>query len=111
MIVEPVEIVLTGFPVERPGRRLLAGKDDPLRVILRARVRPYVPVAIKRVLIQSRVLKPRARIGRVIYHQVHDHPDAQRLCAIHELDEVSERSVLFVDAVKVGHVVSVIAIW
>ena len=48
MIVEAMEIVLARALVLRPGRRLLARKDDAVLVVLRPHVGPDVPVAEKR---------------------------------------------------------------
>ena len=56
------------------------------------------------------LLKPRAVDRRVVDDQIDDDADAERLGVVHEVHEVAERTVLFVDAVVVGDVVSVVAV-
>src|SRR3954470_16995438 len=55
-------------------------------------------------------LKPRMPFRRVIDDQIDDDPDADLVGMVHEVDEISERAELRMDAVVVGNVVPVVAI-
>jgi hypothetical protein len=110
VLVEAVEVVLARGAVVRPVGLLRAGEHEPARVVLRALVRPHVPVAERRRLVVARGLEPRMVDRRVVDDEIDDHAHAQRLRQGHALDEVAHRAVLGVDAVVVRDVVAVVPV-
>ena len=92
-VVKAVEIPLLRDRIVSPCCLLDAGKDHALVGIGRLLLRPHVPVAIFRVGIASRLLKPGMFVRRVIDHEVDQHTDAALLGGMRELDEIAERAV------------------
>ena len=108
--VETMKVVLARDRIARPGLFLHAGKHHALVVVRRPRLRPDIPVAIRRLRILSRRLKPVMPIRCVVDDQVDDHAQTDLLGVVHEVDELAERPELRVDAVVVRDVVAVVAI-
>jgi len=105
-----MEEVLAGLAVHRPRRGLLAGKDNPFLVVLRALVGPHVPVTEEGMFVGARRLEPRTVNRRVIDDEIDDDADAERLRVVYEVDEVAEAAVLVMNVVEIGDVVAVVAI-
>ena len=105
-----MEIPGTGLRIPRPGRFLHAGKHHTFVGIRRLLVRPYIPVAIGRVLGLTRRLEPGVLVGGVVNHEIDDDADAALLAAMGELDEVAQRAVARIDAVIVLDVVAVVPV-
>jgi hypothetical protein len=47
----------------------------------------------------------------MVDHQIDEHTNAALLRAVSELDEIADRAIARVDAVIIGHVVAVVAMW
>lgn len=109
-VVEAVEVVLTGLGVLRPGGLLHTGEDHPLLPVLRPLPAPDIPVPVPRGRIAPGRLEPLVLIRAVIDDQIHQYADPAALRVVHELDEVTARSVSRIDAIVVGDVVAVITI-
>src|ERR1043165_8424951 len=108
MIVETMEVVLSGPPIEGPRRLLLSRKDNPFFVVFRTLVSPDVPVAEERAPIGARRFEPWTVNRCVVHDEIDDHSDPQRVGPFHELDELAGRSVLLMDGVVVCDVIAVI---
>ena len=107
-IVEAMEVPGFCDLIARPGRFLHAGKHHALVGIGGLLVGPDIPVAIGRILVASRVAKPRMRVGGVVDDEVDDDADAALLAAMGEFDEIAERAVARIDAVIIRDVVAVV---
>ena len=92
-IVEAVEIPRARGLVVRPGRFLYSRKHHSLVAVGRLLIGPNIPVAIFRVGITARVLKPRMPIRGVIDHEIHNDANAALLGSVRELDEIAQRAV------------------
>jgi hypothetical protein len=108
--VEAVEVVLAGGRIQRPRRFLHARKHHALVPVLRAGLRPDVPVPVRRVRAAARGLEPRVALRRVAHDEIHDHPHAELLRVVHELDVLTQGAVLRVHTVVIGHVVAVVLV-
>ena len=81
----------------------------PLSAFARLLLRPDVPVAVLRIGVAPRLLKPGMLVRRVIHDEIDEHPDAALLRGVREFDEIAERAVSGIDAVVIGDVVAVVA--
>ena len=72
-------------------------------------VAPDVVVAERRVRLPPRGLEPRVLIGRVIQHEIRDHPQAVAMGGLEEAVEVRHGPVVGMDRLVVGDVVAVVA--
>src|SRR5262245_8563373 len=67
------------------------------------------PIAVFRIWIASRVLKPGMFIRSVIDDEIDDHPDAALRRAMGEFDEIPERTEGRIDVVVIADVIAVVA--
>ena len=106
---EDVQPVLPRALVPRPCRP--APDRDPVvrRATVRRGIAPDVPVAVRIVARRARCLEPRVVAGRVVRDVVHDHRQAELVCAREERVEVRERAEARVDVGVVGDVVAEVA--
>ena len=107
-LVEAVHVPGLGRPVIGPGGLLHARKNYPLGNVVRFFVAPDVPVAVGRIRIGTRGLKPGMLIGCVIDHQIDDDPHAAIPGGLHEFDEIAQRAQCRVDTVVVRDVVAIV---
>ena len=110
VLVEPVQVVLAGFLIERPGPVLLAGEHLFQIQALGRLVDPHVPVAVPRIAATPRRLEPWVLVGCVVDDEVDDHLDATVRGGADHLDELAEGSEPLVDAVEVGYVVAIVPV-
>jgi hypothetical protein len=47
----------------------------------------------------------------MVDHQIDEHTNAALLRAVGEFDEIANRAIARVDAVIIGHVVAIVAMW
>ncbi len=103
---ERVQVVLAGGLVERPGRTA----EQRLPVVGRAAVRrgipPHVPVPPRTRPGRSGIDEPVVPIGRVVRHEVDEHPDVPLVTGGEEPVEVGQIPVDGVDVGVVRHVVA-----
>ena len=108
--VKPVVVPLAGDLVVAPDRLLDAGKHHALAVIGRPFFRPHIPIAVFRLPIRARSLKPGMLVGRMVQNQIDDDPKAPLLCLIRKIDKVPRRAMTWINAVVIGYVVARVAI-
>src|ERR1700690_732282 len=101
-----MEVPGAGLLIPGPGRFLHAGKYHALAGIGGLLVGPDIPVAIRRILVASRLLKPRMLIGGMVDDEIDDDADAALPAAVGEVDEVAERAVARIDAIIIGDIVA-----
>ena len=109
-IVEPMEVPSLRDLVERPCRFLHTGEDDAVLDLWRFLFRPHIPIAIFRLRVASRFLKPWVFVGGVIDDQVDQDAHPPLLRAVREFDEIAQRSETRIDVVVVGDVIACVAI-
>src|SRR2546421_10947809 len=95
-----------GYRVPCPIRPLSVEKDDPCFGVLLIGLGPDVIIPGRRSRLRpARTLEPRVLIGRVVDHQLGDHPDAARMCGSNEALEVTHCAVLEMDRAVIADVV------
>src|SRR5262245_14573386 len=102
-----MEIPGLGLLVVAPSRLLHARKYHAVIGARRLLLRPNVPIAVLRIGIIARLLKPWMLIRRVVDDEIDEHPYSALLRAVGEFDKVADCAVARIDAVIIGHVVAV----
>src|SRR5258708_7566453 len=98
-----------GFLVVGPYRLLHAGEDDTDIRVLWLGLGPDVVGPVRGRSVLAGLLEPGMLVGGVVDDEVGEHADATFAGLAHEGDEVAERAQAWIDAVKIGDVVAVIA--
>ena len=108
--VEAVQVPLARLLVIGPVRLLLVREDHVAGLLRGLLVGPYVEVVERRVAIAARP-EPRVLVGGVVDHEVGHDPDPAVARGPDHLGEVARRAEPAVDAVEVGDVVAVVALF
>ena len=106
---EAVPVVLPGDRVPRPVGHLGVDEDDPHVRVAVVRIRPDVPVALRRGRVRARLLEPGVVARGVVHDEVGDHADAAPVRRVDERVEVLDGAVVGMDRVEVGDVVAAVA--
>ena len=101
-------VVGAGDRVPRPVRDFRVGEDDARVRVARIRVRPHVPVALRRVGARARLLEPRVVARGVVHDEVGDHAHAELVRLVDEAAEVVHDPVVRVDGEEVRDVVAAV---
>ena len=115
VVVEVGLVMEEAMPVVRPGDRiprpvgdLRVGEDDAGVLVARIRVRPHVPVALRRVGARARLLEPRVVARGVVHDEVGDHAHAELVRLVDEAAEVLDDAVVGMDAQEVRDVIAAV---
>src|SRR5215472_7885437 len=104
-----MEVPRLGFVVVAPSRFLHARKYHAVIGVRRFLLRPNVPIAVLRIGVLARLLEPRVLVRRVVDDEVDEHTYAALLRSMGKFDKIADRAVTRIDAVIIGHVVTVVA--
>jgi hypothetical protein len=108
--VEAVPVVVLGYRIPAPVRRLGVLEDDARVGVALGRIAPYVVLALAAARRgPPRPLKPRMLVGGVIDNQLRDYADAAPMGLAQEGFEIVERAAVGMDVGVVGDIVAVVA--
>src|SRR5262245_7611308 len=104
-----MKVIGAGLVVVSPSGFLYTRKHHSGLGTLRLLLRPDVPFAVVRLRISPGLLEPGMLVGGVVHDEVDEDANTALLGAMGEIDEIAKRAVARVDAIVIGHVITIIA--
>jgi hypothetical protein len=104
-----MKIPLLRYAVVAPGRLLDSREDHSFIGAGWAFLCPDIPIAILRLRVAPRLLKPFVFVRGVIHHEIDNDPNAALRSRVGEFNEIAEAAVGRVDAVITRNIVAVVA--
>ena len=103
-----VVVILVGGGVECPGAATEVAQPVVGRPASGRTVAPDVPVTLRVVARAAAFAEPRVLIGRVVRHEIENHPEIAAVRVRKERIEVRQRAELRCDVAVVGNVVAAV---